>query len=78
MLSERLIIPIITWLGSIARVGFGSANIAGLLHAKNLRVFLENDQWSLTVVVVISAAIDIINTSALCVYLRRRRSTFKS
>jgi hypothetical protein len=78
MLSERLIIPIITWIGSIARLGFGSAIIAALLHAKNLRIFLKIDQWNLTVVVVVSATIDIINTSALCVYLRRGRSTFKS
>ncbi|KAF8492940.1 hypothetical protein JB92DRAFT_3000838 [Gautieria morchelliformis] len=78
MLSERLIIPLIIWLGSIFRLGFGSAAAIRFLQAKSLTAYLERDQWMVTTALVISTVIDIINTSALCVYLRRRRSTFKS
>ncbi|KAF8529983.1 hypothetical protein JB92DRAFT_2695157 [Gautieria morchelliformis] len=78
VLSGRLTIPAITWLGSIIRLGFGGAATAGLFDAKTTTSFLARDQWMVTGAIVISTLIDIINTSALCICLQRRRSGFNS
>ncbi|EIM89412.1 uncharacterized protein STEHIDRAFT_52732 [Stereum hirsutum FP-91666 SS1] len=73
-LSGRWTIPILSWTGSSVRVG--SSIAVGVLTQRTslLSVFLDKYRWLNTLCLGIGAAVDLLNTAALCYYLRKGRS----
>jgi len=77
VLSGRLLIPIMVWIGGIVRVTFAIMLVNFILRSETLPEFLQRYHWAVTTVLVLPAVVDVLNTSTLCYYLSRRRSGYK-
>ncbi|KAF7968817.1 hypothetical protein HWV62_29254 [Athelia sp. TMB] len=77
VLSKRWPIPIISWTGSFLAVA-GNVAVMILGQITDLTKYLAEFGWLVTTVIVLLLSVDIINTVALCTYLRVGKTGYQS
>ncbi|KAF8516665.1 hypothetical protein JB92DRAFT_2909896 [Gautieria morchelliformis] len=78
VLSGRLIIPVICWIGVFLRCLGGVAVGVTSMQSKTLPHFVAQFQWLVTSTIVVAASTDVLTTASLCYYLLHRRSGFEA
>lgn len=78
LLSKKWVITVISWVGSfLAFTGALAILILGRI-SKDIANFDADYTWLITTALVLLLSVDIVNTVALCSFLRVERTGFKS
>ncbi|KAF8531995.1 hypothetical protein JB92DRAFT_2846017 [Gautieria morchelliformis] len=78
ILSGHLLIPTIAWFGAVFRAVCTIVLCIKPFTVANIPEFVARYLWLVVTPMTINVAVDILNTSALCFYLIRGRSEFRS
>ncbi|KIJ29981.1 hypothetical protein M422DRAFT_187695 [Sphaerobolus stellatus SS14] len=73
-LSRSYIIPVLAWVGAIARFGFGVTLAIIPQRSPTILVFITQNLWVALTPMSINVAVDILNTVTLTYYLAKGRS----
>jgi len=73
-LSKRMIIPMISWIGSLVHLAANTTIFVLSLKSKTIARYEASYDWTITLSLTVETIIDVVNTIALSYYLRKMRA----